>query len=235
LRTPTQPDDTTDEVARDNQILTDAQVGRLIGAARVVDAEQGWEGDLFRLVAVLAATGARFSQVARLRVGDVQADRLIIPVSRKGKGKKAAGTPVPIGPDIGEALLPAVTGWPKDAWLLERCRSKQVAGTIRWERAGRGPWQSSSEINRAWTAIRAHAEMPDVITYAFRHSSIVRGIRANLPIRLVAALHDTSVAMIEQYYGRFIADGLDELAARSVVPLVPAIEGSDNVVALTRA
>ena len=63
--------------------------------------------------------------------------------------------------------------------------------------------------------------MPDVIPYAFRHSSIVRGIRANLPIRLVAALHDTSVAMIERHYGRFIADGLDELAARSVVPLIP--------------
>jgi len=60
-----------------------------------------------------------------------------------------------------------------------------------------------------------------VIPYALRHTSIVRGIRANQPIRLVAALHDTSVTMIERHYGRYIADGLDELAARSVVPLVP--------------
>ena len=61
----------------------------------------------------------------------------------------------------------------------------------------------------------------------------MRGIKANLPIRLVAALHDTSVAMIERHYGRYIADGLDELAARSVVPLVPA-EG-DNVIPLMAA
>lgn len=223
LRAVREADSEVEEVARDNQILTDAQVGRLISAAREIDAEQGWEGDLFRLVVVLAATGARFSQAARLRVADVQTSggRLIVPASRKGKGKKGTGTPVPIGPDIMEALSPAVTGRAKDAPLLERWRSKQVAGTIRWERSGRGAWQSSSELNRTWAAIRERAEMPDVIPYAFRHSSIVRGIRANLPIRLVAALHDTSVAMIERHYGRFIADGLDELAARSVVPLIP--------------
>ena len=55
--------------ARDNQILTDAQIGKLIRAARDIDAAQKWDGDLYRLVVVLAATGARFSQVARMRVG----------------------------------------------------------------------------------------------------------------------------------------------------------------------
>lgn len=228
-------DDAPEDIARDNQILTDAQVGRLISAAREVDAEHGWEGDLFRLIVALASTGARFSQIARLRVGDVQASagRLIIPASRKGKGKKVASIPVPVGVDVMGALLPAVTGRAKDAPLLERWRSRQVAGTIRWERAGRGPWQSASELNRVWAIIRVRAQMPEVIPYALRHSSIVRGIRANLPIRLVAALHDTSVAMIERHYGRFIADGLDELAARSVVPLVPSHDS--NVIPLGRA
>jgi hypothetical protein len=61
-----------------------------------------------------------------------------------------------------------------------------------------------------------------VIPYALRHSSIVRGIRQGLPIRLVAALHDTSIQMIEKHYARWIVDGLEELAARSVVPLVPS-------------
>jgi hypothetical protein len=41
-----------------------------------------------------------------------------------------------------------------------------------------------------------------------------------LPIRLVAALHDTSVVMIERHYSRWIVDGLDDLVARAVVPLV---------------
>ncbi len=67
--------------------------------------------------------------------------------------------------------------------------------------------------------------MPDVIPYALRHSSIVRGIRAGLPIRLVAAVHDTSVQLIERHYSRWIVDGLEELAARAVVPLVPQDAG----------
>jgi integrase len=227
--------DDAEPVARENQILTDAQVSGLISAARTIDDEQGWDGDLFRLVVVLAATGARFSQVRRLRVRDVQRDsaRLMVPDSRKGRGGKKGSTPIPVGADVLEALLPAVTGRPKDAPLLERWRKVQVAGTIRWERTGRGPWQAASELIRPWTAIRAAASLPGVIPYALRHSSIVRGIRANLPIRLVAALHDTSVVMIERHYGRWIADGLDELAARAIVPLVR--QQPSNVVQFSQA
>lgn len=218
-------------VARENQILTDAQISRLLKVAREVDEEQGWGGDLFRLVVVLAATGARFSQVVRIRVGDVQRPqgRLMVPVSRKGKGGKSGSTPVPVGVDVLDALLPAVNGRDGDAPLLERWRSKQVAGGIRWEQTERGPWQAASELARPWQDIRERAQLPSVIPYALRHSSIVRGIRANLPIRLVAALHNTSVPMIERHYGRWIADGLDELAARAVVPLVPEI-GAGNVI-----
>lgn len=217
-------DDEAAPLARDNQILTDAQVGRLIRAAQEIDAEQKWEGDLARLVIVLAATGARFSQIARMKVGDVQRaqGRLMVPVSRKGRGGKSGGTPVPVGMDVLDALLPATTGRPSDAPLLERWRHVQKAGAIgQWERAGRGPWNAPSELARPWQEIRDRAKMPDAIPYALRHSSIVRGIRANLPIRLVAALHDTSTPMIERHYGRWIADGLEELAARAVVPLVP--------------
>jgi hypothetical protein len=66
--------------------------------------------------------------------------------------------------------------------------------------------------------------MPDVIPYALRHSSIVRGIKAGLPIRLVADLHDTSVVMIERHYSRWIVDGLEALAAQAVVQLLPQDE-----------
>lgn len=228
--------DGAQQVTRDNQILSDAQVASLINAAREIDVEQDREGDLFRLVVAMAATGARFSQAARMRVGDVQvkAGRLMVPVSRKGRGGKRGETPVPVGADVMEALLPAVVGRAKDAPLFERWRSQQVAGSIRWQRVGRGPWQAASELVRPWAAIRERAGLPAVIPYALRHSSIVRGIRANLPVRLVAALHDTSVAMIERHYGRFIADGLDELAAKAVVPLVPQSDGA-NIVRLAAA
>jgi len=54
---------------------------------------------------------------------------------------------------------------------------------------------------RDWRRAAEAAGLPAaIIPYALRHSSIVRGLRAGLPIRLVAALHDTSVAMIERHY-----------------------------------
>ncbi len=214
--------ESNEPVARENQILSDADVSSLISAAKKVDDAGGWDGDLFRLVVVMAATGARFSQLARMRVSDVQNDqgRLHIPASRKGKGTKNASTPVPVGEDVLEALAPVVQDRPSTATLLERWHKKQVPGGIRWEKANRGPWQTPSEMGRPWAEIRAEAGLPEAIPYSLRHSSIVRGIRANLPIRLVAAMHDTSIAMIERHYGRYIADGLDELAARAVVPLV---------------
>jgi hypothetical protein len=33
-------------------------------------------------------------------------------------------------------------------------------------------------------------------------------------------MHDTSVSMIERHYARYIVDGLEEIAARAVIPIV---------------
>ncbi len=59
---------------------------------------------------------------------------------------------------------------------------------------------------------------PDEVTlYALRHSSIVRQLLANVPIRIVATLHDTSVKMIERTYSRYIAEHTDALARRALL------------------
>ena len=47
--------------------------------------------------------------------------------------------------------------------------------------------------------------------YALRHTSIVRQLLANVPIRVVAVNHDTSVVMIEQTYSKHIAAHSDEI------------------------
>ncbi len=212
-------------VAREAQVLTDADVRRLIAAATDVDAEGGWEGDLLRLVLVLAATGARFSQVIRMRVADVQPEqgRLMVPTSRKGRGVKlATHTGVHIGEDVLAALAKAMAGRKGSDPLFLRPHWRQI-GPAKWEKSERGPWFAAAQLTRPWSAIVARAGLASgTVPYAFRHSSIVRGLRAGLQVRHVAALHDTSTAMIERHYAAFIVDAMDELAARAVVPLMTA-------------
>lgn len=202
--------------ARDNQILTDDEVRRIVAAAMALDEDFG------RLVVLLAATGARFSQVARMTVGDVQAarGRLMLPQSFKGRKRALSYIRVAVGADTLGVLAPVIADRPPSAPLLEHWRHKQV-GPMKWERLDRGPWASSSAMLRPFQRAVADAGLPaSTIPYALRHSSIVRGLRAGLPIRLVAALHDTSVVMIERHYSRYITEGLDELVARAVVPIV---------------
>ena len=208
--------------ARDNQILDDGQVRRIIELAIKRDRD----GDFALLVVLLAATGARFCQLKRMRVCDVQLEhsRILVPSSFKGKGKSPALTKIPLGRDVLERLGSAVEGRRPDEALLQKWRYRQVGpvGPNAWIKHYRGPWRTASEMTRDWQGVVAEAGLAGVIPYALRHSSIVRGIRANLPIRLVAALHDTSVTMIERHYSRWITEGLEEMAARAIVPLLAA-------------
>jgi integrase len=224
LRVESSEEDTDVSIARENQFLSDASVRLLVEAAYEVDDT----GDFGRLVIVLAATGARFSQIRRLQVRDLQPEqsRLFVPPSRKGKGQRRDHYRVQIGRDVVEALAPVFEGRPPDAPLLERWH--YVHEGLRWKKDHRGAWGVAHEMTKVWKKVASAAELPDVIPYALRHSSIVRGIRVGLPIRLVAALHDTSVEMIERHYSRWITEGLDELAARAIVPLVAARGPSAN-------
>ncbi|HEV2572013.1 MAG TPA: tyrosine-type recombinase/integrase [Beijerinckiaceae bacterium] len=207
------------------QVLPDADIRRLVAAGWTVDERDGWDGDLGRINLTLAATGARFSQLARMHVSDVQVTecRLMVPTSRKGKGKKQiAKTAVRVGQDVIDALKPAIAGRKGTEPLFIRWRHIQTSPTV-WTRDHRGAWKTASEFTQPWKAIIEQAEMPaDTIPYCYRHSSIVRGLRAALPVKLVASLHDTSAAMIEKHYAAFIVDAMDELAARAVVPLSTA-------------
>lgn len=171
---------------------------------------------------MLAATGARFSQIARMKVRDANLDQcwLFVPPSRKGRGKRIGPhTRIRVGQDVIGLLKPRVEGRAADEPLLERWYYRQATAT-KWERTGREAWKTPSEMRRWWGDAAAAAGVPTVIPYALRHSSIVRALRADIPIRLVAALHDTSVAMIEKHYARWITESLDDIAARAIVPLL---------------
>jgi integrase len=193
------------EAGAGNVILDDADRRALRGVAYRDSDEFGL------LIDVLDETGARPSQVARLTAEDVQADftdprtgkrqpRLMIPVSRKGNGKKKARSiPVPITGELADRL-------------------KGRTGVL-LRRADGTPWV---EVNLTHYCARAMEGVtfnnPSKVTmYALRHTSIVRQLLAGVPTRVVAALHDTSVVMIEHNYSRFIGDHVDDIV-RATLP-----------------
>ena len=210
------------ESDRPNIILSDDDVRGVIVAAKQIDDECGWDGHLHQLVTGLAATGARYSQIARVAVSDFQPtlNRILIPSSNKGRGnRKRPPIAIRIGDDVISKLASQSRGRHASDLLFKRWAYKRTAG-IKWEKEKLRGWLPS-ELTKPFAAIATRAGLSeDVTAYSLRHSSIVRGLRANLPVRLVAAIHDTSSDMIEKYYSAFIVDALGAAAAAAIIPLI---------------
>jgi integrase len=146
-----------------NVVLSDDEVRRLVGASYAHDHRFGL------LIDVLATTGARPSQVARLMVGDLRADplrpALMMPRSSKGGSRvrskrKAERYSVPISPSLGAQLAQETVGRDPGAALLTR------DGTTPW-----GP-NPHANYKRDFAATAAVAGLdPAVTAYSLRHSS----------------------------------------------------------------
>jgi integrase len=180
--------------SRNVQRLDDEQVRDLVAAAYAIDPAFGL------YVEVAAVTGARLSQIARLTVADLQTDngtpRLLMPTSRKGRSRKPGKRPVPITKSLAARLK---TDRAADAPLLLRADGKA--------------WQSSQDGDheRFYRQAADRAGITGTM-YALRHSSIIRSLLANVPARVVAATHDTSIVMLERTYSAYIADHADAVA-----------------------
>jgi len=51
-----------------------------------------------------------------------------------------------------------------------------------------------------------------VTLYALRHSNIVGMLLRNIPIRVIASLHNTSISQIERNYSTLITEHSDEVS-----------------------
>lgn len=196
-----------------NIILSAAVVAKIVKAAYAQSEAFGL------LVEVLAVTGSRSSQVARIRVEDLQNGgtdpRLHVPTSAKGKGqKKVRSTPVPIPTTLAKRLKSSCEGRAPSAPLL----TKPTGGV--WAKS-----DHTRPFARAVKAAGLRAEeiaphsFNDLTIYALRHSAIVRQIIAGVPLRIVAALADTSAVMIERTYSKYIAHHADALARGALLDL----------------
>jgi integrase len=205
-----------------NVILDDKTVGRFINASY----EHG--SALGLLVHVLGETGARPSQAARLLVEDLHGGakpQLSMPKSAKGGSKNRVArqherVKVPISEGLSARLKKAAKGHKPDAPLLLQGDGQ--------------PWSKSpSNDYREDIAevVRAIGRDPEEVTlYALRHSSIVRALKRNVPVRIVAATHDTSIVQIERTYSKYITDHSDDISRKALLQLELPV--GDNVAVL---
>jgi integrase len=198
-----------------SKVLPDSDVLKLVAEAYALDPHFGL------IIDVLASTGTRTSQACGLTVADLQADgsapRLMMPSSRKGKGRKEVSRkPVPIPVSLARKLKQAAGHHRGDDPLLTR------ADGAAWNPKGLELWTLFREVARR-TGI-------SVTAYALRHSSIVRSLLAGTPTRVVAAAHDTSTTILERVYSHFILDHADTVMRRGQLDTAAPV--AHNVVSL---
>ena len=219
-----------------NVILANVEV------RKIIETSYKESGEFGHLVEVVAVTGARYGQTAGLLVSDLQDDRneprLMMPSAKKGKGtKRVLRRPVPIPAALAKKLRKAAGDRPDTAPLLLKPARPQTKAEKQANIPAPppAPWRKSDHYRPFKRAVAAAfkveegTEQPadhgddradDPITiYALRHSSIVRQILAGMPVRVVAVMHDTSVAMIEKNYSTHLADHTDAIARAAMLDL----------------
>jgi integrase len=141
----------------------------------------------------------------------------MMPSSRKGRGhKRIERRPVPITVSLAALLRQAVGERPA-------VKSDTVSHLLL--RADGAPWRPEiADYRRPFISAtkRAGLDPATVTFYALRHSSITRALLGGVPIRIVAAQHDTSVPMLEKTYSAHILDHSDGLARRALLDTQPS-------------
>jgi integrase len=205
-----------------NVVLAPADIARLVRLAYESSPEFG------RYLEVAAVTGARRVQLSRLTVADLKDDgptpRLQMPSSAKGKRhKRVTRAPVPIPAGL--------------AATLRAASASRLGNDLLLPKPDGAAWGACDPAARFRTVVEGAGLDPVVVTpYALRHSSITRALIANVPVRIVAAQHDTSVAMIEATYSESISDHTDALSRAALLDLGNAQVGaSANIVPLHAA
>ncbi|RAU20153.1 hypothetical protein CU669_19890 [Paramagnetospirillum kuznetsovii] len=203
-----------------NVILPIPVVGRLIEAA------YGQSHSFGLFVEASAMTGARPVQLARLVVADLQDDRpeprLMMPSTKKGRGTKVikcTGIAIPV--DLAKRLRTASAGKRGDELLLARNTGDAYSESNHHHR----PFRRAVKDAGIRPGDVAPYGLDELTIYALRHTHIVHQIQANVPLRIIAALHDTSIQMLERHYSANIGS-LSDSVARAALPPIIVIAGT---------
>jgi integrase len=177
--------------------LTIAEAQRLINASA---------GDFRLLVRAALATGARYGELASLRVSDFNRDSgtLHVRTSKSGKGRHI------VLADEGVALFTAqASGRSANALLLPK--------------AGGVEWKSSHQARPMKEACKGARIEPEANFHCLRHTYASHAIMNGAPLLVVAKnLGHSDTRMVEKHYGHlapsYIADAIRAAAPRFGLP-----------------
>jgi len=187
--------------------LTVAEAQRLINAC---------DPDFRNMVMSGLQTGARYSELARLRVHDFNPDSGTVSIlkSKSGRARHVALT------EEGAAFF------------AELCAGRPGADVL-MRRANGEPWGASNQIEPMTAACRRAGISPAIGFHALRHSFASLSIMSGAPLVVVAAaLGHADVRMVSRHYGHlaqsYVADAIRAAAPRF------GIKPSRKVVPITR-
>jgi integrase len=195
---------------RDNYYQSDSTIRAIVRECYVESDDYG------ALIDVLAGTGTRESQALKLLPNDLRDDdtdtpRLMLWCSAKGRDRDPEQRSVPITTKLAETLR---------ARAISRRRNRPLFDRI---------WN----VSLRFRVVLGRLDLDQSLTpYTLRHSSIIRQIRSNVPLRVIAFNHDTSVAEIERTYARYLNNASDDLTRKAL--LADDTVPMDNVVKLAR-
>lgn len=156
--------------------LTDQQVKQLLEKA---------EGGLYNLIRAGVLTGARYGELADIRVQDLDLIH-------------------------GSVHLAGKTG-PRDCYLSDdaltffrQLAKDRLPGAYLLAKDNGEPWGKSHQ-HRPMKSVVQEAKLPaDTVFYSLRHFHISKALLAGIPVQVVAENCGTSVRMIEKHYGKFM-------------------------------
>lgn len=214
------------EVTANNVHLNPQEIAGIVRAAYRIDDYFG------RFCEVAAETGARASQIERLRVCDLDFEQrqLSMPTSFKGKrDRQIEHRPLLIPDGLAIRLRDASKGRKSTDMLLPRPDGKPFS--IRSCALG----DHFVAALKSYDPQLIERDGVKITMYALRHSSIIRGLLANISVRIVARCHDTSLKYLERNYSRYIDRHADDVRRPALLDLDPTPPApAKNVVALPR-
>jgi integrase len=142
-------------------------------------------------------TGARYGELCKLRVRDLDKDNKLLNIP---------------GGKTGSRTFPLTTS--TMAFFKEMAKNKLPDASL-LTKNGVDPWRKSDQFRLMRDAVNK-AELPDsVVFYTLRHSFIADVIDKNMNVFDIAKITGTSIDMIEKHYGKLFKDRVVEALERT--------------------